>query len=316
MRAFTIFILTTLLTTLPLSANDNDMSDKELALQTIQENTPEFPNQEQKLIQESIVSTPGTSIEIFYTPISSERFLQTFKDSWLNHLEDHMLKKIEAELKEKLSQSPKEIQQILLESVKPTIKMTSTRTSTVLPEVLPARSYPARFIVITNAIFSHFFAREILNHNNSLIRGLFLTKEMFSNRTLSFEQKRELLRRISNIYLEFYSIKAPFGQMLRDLSLSEDPEFRQVLEQWERREKRFLEEAAQKSYDVALQTVLSSSQANNPMEFVETAVSTYAEEIVKHIDEWAKTFEKAFENTESLAEFKEKSQRELGSCHY
>lgn len=316
MRTFTIFILTTLLTTLPLSANDNDMSDKELALQIIQEKTPEFPNQEQTFIQTSLVSNPELNIEHYYQEISAERFLQVL-DSWLDTLEDNMLKKLEARIKEQFSQNSQQSQQIILESLKPTVKMLSTRVSTVLSEVLPAKGYPARFIIITDAIFLGFFEREALNNSNSILTALLLPKEMISTRSLSLQQKKDLLRRASNEHLENYSRNTYlFRQMLSEPDIARDPEARQMLERLERIERRTLEKAAQKSYDVALETALSSPQTNNLMEFITIAVDTYQREFKKHADEWGKTVRRTFENMGSPEELKEKSQKKPSSCPY
>ncbi len=317
MKAFTIFIFTALLTTLPLSANDNDMSDKELALQIIEEKTPEFPIQEQTFIQTSLVSNPELNIEHYYQEMSAERFLQVLRDGWLDNLEDNMLKKLEAKIKEQFPQNSQQSQQIILESLKPTVKILSSRTSTVLSEVLPAKSYPARFIVITNTIFLGFFEREALSNSNSILTALLLPKEMISTRRLSLQQKKDLLRRASNEHLENYSRNTYlFRQMLSEPDIAGDPEARQMLERLERIERRTLEEAAQKSYDVALETALSSPQTDNIMEFTTIAVDIYQREFKKHADEWGKTVRRTFENMRSPEELKEKSQKEPNSCPY
>lgn len=249
MKRFAIFIFTTLLATLPLSANDNnDLSDKELALQIIEEKTPEFPNQEQTFIQTSLVSNPELNIEHYYQEMSPERFFQDFKDSWLDNLKDNMLKKLEARIKRHFSQNSQQSQQIMLESLKPTIKMIYTRTSTVLPEVLTGKNYFARFIVMTNAIFMGFFERLATSNSNGILTILLLPKEMISTRSLSLQEKKDLLRRTSNVHLESYSRNTYlFRQMLKEPDIARDPEVRQMLEELELIERRALKEAAQKS---------------------------------------------------------------------
>ena len=89
MRTFTIFI--TLLITLSLSANDNDISDKEFALQIIKEKAPNILKQEQAFIHQEMVSDPQLTLENFYDPVSAEEFYQVYESLALNK-EDEMLK--------------------------------------------------------------------------------------------------------------------------------------------------------------------------------------------------------------------------------
>ena len=181
----------------------------------------------------------------------------------------------------------------------------------MLLEVLPAESYLARHMVTTHNIFLGFLTREIAN--NSLLRNILSDQGgKLLTRSLSLEEKKDRLRFISNEHVKDYSETARIRQILRDLVLRDllilkNPEAYQTFELWALRERRFpVEEVAQKSYDVTLQTVLSS-QTNHFTEFMTIALEAYTTEFMKHLDEWVGTIEK---------EFNEKTQKELRSCPY